>query len=572
MSQNRDPIRCAGRPSGGLFLLLLFGGLALAPVAPAVHSPVPDSLDSRTEVWTAFALGLQAEYDNEHKTALAHYRAAEKAGARDAELTTRIAACLMALRRHDDALAEAQRAVAEDSLQAEAHWILGTLAILRHEPERAVESFQRATDLQADVAKLNTLASLLERLGRYQEALAVVTRMTELSSMPGIQFRRARLLGQVGRDAEALEEYWVLVERDPGRHIAVEALQGLLARLEHHDEAIRLQQLLVESFPDDKKQRWFLIRLLVQEERWTEVEEEIGRYRARHPDDPLPLLQLGLVAYRRGENEQALAFFDQAWALEPEMHRVVRWRMRLRLAENMIDSANVSAQRLLRLRPEDTEAWRVNALCLAELGELDAALRALHAWGAAAAENPVPWVLITGIHRSEERLDQALVAIREAVRRAPEDQDILLEHASILELLGHIELAENILRSLIARDPEFARGLNFLGYMWVDHDMQLSRAEELIERAVELEPENPAFLDSMGWLWYKKGHLEKAEHWLQQSVEKGGRHPEIFVHLARVQIERGRTAEAEKTLRLGLVWEPEDPQLGELLEALDDQE
>ena len=102
--------------------------------------------------------------------------------------------------------------------------------------------------------------------------------------------------------------------------------------------------------------------------------------------------------------------------------------------------------------------------------------------------------------------------------------------------------------------------------------MRIGEAQRLIVRAVELEPENPAFLDSLGWLWYKKGDLEKAEHWLQAAVEKGGRHPEIFGHLARVQIERGRIAEAEGTLRLGLTWDPDDVELGRLLETLEDRE
>jgi tetratricopeptide (TPR) repeat protein len=550
-----------------LALLLLVGALAV-PGAAAVHVPVPDSLGPRTEVWTEFALGLQAELDGDYKTALAHYRAAEEAGARDAELATRLAACLLELRRFDAALAAAQRAVGDDSLQAEAHWILGALAVLRREPETAIRSFRRSVAIQPDIAKLSTLAGMLERTERYEEALEVITQMTELSAMPRIRLRRARLLEQLGRDEEALEAYWKLVEQDPGLEDAVAALQAITARLERHAEALRLQRLLVEHFPDDKKQRWSLIRLLVQEERWPDAEVEIGRYRERFPRDPLPLLQLGLVAYRRGENERALALFDEAWALGPDNPRIIRWRMRLRLAENQIDSARVSAQRLLRLRPDDAEAWRVSALALAELGAFDAALRALHAWAAAAPESAVPWMLTSGIQRSEGRLDEALTAIEEAVRRAPEDLDIRLEQAAILELLGDNERAENILRPIVAAAPDFARGLNFLGYLWVDQGVRLDEAQPLIERAVELEPENPAFLDSLGWLWYKKGDLAQAEQWLQRAVERGGRHPEIFAHLARVQIERGRLAEAEETLRLGLAWEPQDAALQEMLEEL----
>jgi len=575
------------RPLGRSTLFLAFacaapGVLAGLAAAEELPSNLPATLDGagienvaadsllapRIRAWTAFGLGLQAEFDLNFKQALRHYQEAESLGSADPQFLVRKASCLLELRRFDSALLEARRALAADSTLSEAHWIAGASEAGMERYEAAIGPLEAAVRLQPDVRALNMLVNVLERLDRYEDALEPLNRLIGLAESSTLLYRRAQILERIGRLAEAAEDQWRIVEENPARMASVESLRRILTALERRDDLYRLQHLLIDYYPDQAEHRWELIRLLVEDERWDEAEAELLEFRERHPDDPSAAMQLGLVAYRKGETARGLGLFDEAWALAPDAPRVIRWRMRLMLAEGMLDSAIVNAERLVELIPQDAEGWRVLALGRAEMNDLDGALRALEQWAGIEKESPDPWLLMASIQRTRGQRDEALRCAREAFSRAPEEPDVLLEYASSLEETGRSREAEAMLLPLIEADSADARALNFVGYLWADHGERLDEAERLIRRALADDPDNPAFLDSMGWLWYKRGDLDQAEEWLQKAVDRGGRHPEIFEHLARVQIEKSRNREAAETLRRGIALTPESRELREMLDSL----
>jgi Flp pilus assembly protein TadD len=159
--------------------------------------------------------------------------------------------------------------------------------------------------------------------------------------------------------------------------------------------------------------------------------------------------------------------------------------------------------------------------------------------------------------------------MRAAIARAPDDIELGLQCAADLELAGEAQAAEELLAELYRQAPEHPDVLNSYGYLLVERNKELDRAERLIAGALAQEPENPAFLDSMGWLCYKRGDLRTAAEWLRRAIERGGRHPEIYEHLARVQIDQGDRGEAARTLRRGLAVAPESSILLEMIELLD---
>ena len=86
-----------------------------------------------------------------------------------------------------------------------------------------------------------------------------------------------------------------------------------------------------------------------------------------------------------------------------------------------------------------------------------------------------------------------------------------------------------LFQSLLEGDPDDAASANYLGYMWADHGRNLAEALQLISRAVAVDPENPAYLDSLGWVHYRLGDLQQAEYWLQRAVGFGGGDGTILV-------------------------------------------
>ena len=129
----------------------------------------------------------------------------------------------------------------------------------------------------------------------------------------------------------------------------------------------------------------------------------------------------------------------------------------------------------------------------------------------------------------------------------PASTALLYGRAMAAVQVDQIDLAEQDLRAIIQRDNQNAIALNALGYTLSDRTDRQQEAYRLIERALALEPENPAILDSMGWVLFKLGQPEQALGYLQRAAE-GDFHPEIVSHLIEVLWALGREEEARQWL------------------------
>ena len=149
-----------------------------------------------------------------------------------------------------------------------------------------------------------------------------------------------------------------------------------------------------------------------------------------------------------------------------------------------------------------------------------------------------------------------------AIERIGEERDLLFIRAAALERLGQVEESEELFRRLVDDEPADANAANYLGYMWADREVHLDEALVLIARAVTLDPENSAYLDSLGWVHYRLGDFEQAEHWLRRAADLGGDVGDgtIYCHLGEVLLINGRPDEGRRYLLLGLDMGCEDPE------------
>jgi Flp pilus assembly protein TadD len=555
----------------GLLGLLVSAGAARVALGQDERLPapiaVPDSAQARGAALADFSLGVVEERNGRFQEALELYERVLAFDPSDPEVRTRVAACLLELRRADEALAMARSVTAADSTQAEALRIEGLILVRLGRDTEALTPLTRASRIGSSTRTLDLLAAVLERLDRNEELLEVLGRLTRINP-DAYEMRRLATLERLGRDEEAIRGYREILV-DPTREDAAAALIALLARLDRLDEIVDLQQARIAALADNRALRRELVGTLIQAGRFAEAEAQIDTLRALDPQDPIALLQLGLVDYRRGDERAGLRHIDEAWRMAPDSPPIVRWRMRLQVAQEMPDSALASAKHLRDLRPTDPEPMRVMALVYLSKGLRDDARGALTAWAGLSEADPEPLMMLAGIDRAAHAYEPALAAIREAIARAPADTSIVLEFAACLDEAGRTDEAERVVRPLLAARPDDPVILNFYGYLLVERGGDLDEAERLIRRALDAQPDNPAILDSMGWLWYKKGRLSDAETWLRRSLDRGGRHAEIFGHLARVQIEMGKPSDAKKTLRRGLTEAPADSGLLDLQHQLE---
>ncbi|HEX4855173.1 MAG TPA: tetratricopeptide repeat protein, partial [Limnobacter sp.] len=140
---------------------------------------------------------------------------------------------------------------------------------------------------------------------------------------------------------------------------------------------------------------------------------------------------------------------------------------------------------------------------------------------------------------------EAITELEQALVRHPDQPDLLYERAMVAERQDDLPRVEQYLKRLIAVKPDNPHGYNALGYTWAENNIHLDQALELIKKAVELAPNDPFILDSLGWVHYRLGQFSMAEATLKKAFELR-QDEEIGLHLLEVLVNSGKKEEARQ--------------------------
>ena len=164
---------------------------------------------------------------------------------------------------------------------------------------------------------------------------------------------------------------------------------------------------------------------------------------------------------------------------------------------------------------------------------------------------------------------QAIDTFNKAEEFGSKKRDILYARALSYDRMGNVAQAEKDLREVVALDPKDADALNALGYMLAVSTTRYQDAYDLIKQALDLRPDSPAVMDSMGWIMFKKGDAKGAEEWLVKAYDKMP-DPEIAAHLIEVLSVNGKRNEARKLFKEMIAKYPDDKQLADVKQRVAD--
>jgi tetratricopeptide (TPR) repeat protein len=178
-------------------------------------------------------------------------------------------------------------------------------------------------------------------------------------------------------------------------------------------------------------------------------------------------------------------------------------------------------------------------------------------------------VLITEAQllRDANQPREAYELLGKALKAQPEQPELLYDQAITAEKLERFDVLESSLRKLIRIKPDYAHAYNALGYSFADRNLRLPEARKLIERALELSPEDYYIIDSMGWVLYRMGDLQAAAEHLRRAYA-GRPDAEIGAHLGEVLWQMGERAEAQRVWQEALKSHPENETLQKTVKRL----
>ncbi|MCZ7600176.1 MAG: tetratricopeptide repeat protein [Gammaproteobacteria bacterium] len=208
---------------------------------------------------------------------------------------------------------------------------------------------------------------------------------------------------------------------------------------------------------------------------------------------------------------------------------------------------------------------------LRDRGDHEAALDHLASLVPVSREEEVDLLLTREqVLREMGRPEEAIELIDGALGEVPDDPDLLYSRGLLAAELSRLDLHEKDMRRVIELDPNNAHAYNALGYTLADQTERYEEAPELITRALELAPDDPFILDSMGWVQYRLGDLDQAEQYLRRALDLRT-DAEIAAHLGEVLWAAGIRDEARRLWDEALRIDPDNRTLLRTLERFTGQ-
>ena len=345
----------------------------------------------------------------------------------------------------------------------------------------------------------------------------------------------------------------------------------MLAQVTEGDEAVmRLLDGFLQKYPEAREVRAAQARVLVNRKEYPRARQEFERLLKDQPDNAAHLYALGILATQMNDAPGAEGYFTrfvEVLGRNPEDERDPSRALLIlsQLAEERGDVAG--ALQWLDKVPEGTDPQTLfntqlrRAQLVAKQGDLDGARRLLT--GLKPSE-PARQAQIAAAEaqllRDANQLQEAYVLMEAATKRFPKNPDLLYDFALLAEKLGRVDVMEAQLREVMTQAPENHHAYNALGYSLAERNERLQEAYGLVAKALEMAPDDPFIMDSMGWVHYRMGNLAEAERFLRRAYTLR-RDPEIAVHLGEVLWQKGEKTAAQQLWREARAKDPDNDTL-----------
>lgn len=404
------------------------------------------------------------------------------------------------------------------------------------------------------------LVDIYSRSGEWQRAAEVLQPMVDAEPL-NVELRRqqAFYLLRAGESERARSALKALVEADPSDERSMFYLGQALNDLDQHDEAETIYRRLLEKSPSDPD---LLANLGITQlglRRFDDAEKTFRALLAVEavPDNfaTLAQTQLGYIALQRRDYDAAIAAARPAFVFNDNPNTqaisiaLEAWRKQKKYTD-----AIEALRPLVEKYPADAFLNARYVEMLTRIGDSATAqkIAATQAkLGTRHVVNIAEALIQAGRHAD------AIQYVSGALKSKPDDIDLLFELGSAYERAGDHAAAEKTFLRLLEKDPDHAATLNYLGYMWADNNRNLERAAEMLTRAVSQEPRNGAYIDSLGWVYYRQGKLDLAEKYLSDAVRLLPRDATVHEHLADVLASRGKIEKALEIYRMALSFDPD---------------
>jgi tetratricopeptide (TPR) repeat protein len=411
--------------------------------------------------------------------------------------------------------------------------LLGMLAYAysqTHDFDNAVSTYEKALAQDPENQELRrAYAEALMGGGKTAEARAELQKILKAEPENGATYLRlAQLDRQEGRFDEARQE--------------LERARTLL----RDNPEVAYQQALLEDVVGNQDKAIQLLQGLVKQ-----AERPEGQYTAAEANNRAIFLErLGMVYRSQEKFDQALEAFRQVSGLgKAQAARGAQLIVDTLRQNRQLPKALEEAEAAVQKYPDERPLRILRAYVLGELGRVEEATQQLQAFLNNTPADREIYLSIAQVYSQAKRYTEAEAAVRKAMALTPKPGDqeyALFMLGSIFERQKKYDLAEEQFKKVLAVDPLNAPAANYLGYMLADRGIRLEESLKYIQKALQLDPNNGAYLDSLGWAYFKMSRYDLAEAPLAKAARLITNDPTIHEHLGHLYLQMGKRTLAQE--------------------------
>ena len=415
--------------------------------------------------------------------------------------------------------------------------------------------------LSKEETRANGFLYLPSLLANQKDKTEVLNAVTEFAKpypkLPEAHFAIAQAAWLADKPEVAKKSLEEANKLRPGWEVAAQ-MQGQMLVKESPDKAIAYFQDFLKKYPNANDVRMANAKLLVSQKRFAEAKPEFAKLVETSNGSPEISAVVGILSLESNDYLMADKYFQQAISREfkdpDQLHLYLG-----RSAERQKDDAKaLTWYNKIQAGDHFLEGRLLAANVLVRTKNVDAAIKMLDDVPDLTQEQQILVLqseanLLSQAKRNQESFDM----LQKAQQTWPDAIEITYDYAMAAERVGKLDVMESELRKVIQKKPDFAAAYNALGYSFADRNIKLVEAKNLIETALKLQPDDHYMLDSLGWVQYRMGNLDKAAETLRKAYAFQA-DPEIAAHLGEVLWKQGQQEEAKKIWASALKEHPEN--------------
>jgi tetratricopeptide (TPR) repeat protein len=425
--------------------------------------------------------------------------------------------------------------------------------------DKAIEKLKAATDKSPNERSLMILAKAYEDQKDYKNAADALRKALEL------QPENDRLARSMAEDLlfsdqldEALKIYQDLATRSPkdiliplrmaeiyrGKHDFANAHKAIDMAKKIDPDGLEARQEEVRVYQDEGKldQAIAGLKSILDDTAHKVYSKEDAQQRAGWCEE------LGVLNQLAGHFPEAIEAFKQMSVVKDSGPTIAYETIETYRAAKDLASAQREADADLKKFPDEYQVVRAHADVLSDQGKLDDAIKELRGLLNGPRDRDT-LIALTEIYEKGKRYDEAAQTVDEAEKLSTSDEqkaDVYFMRGALLERQKKYDASEEAFRKSLVLNPQDDGAMNYLGYMMADRNVRLDEAYQLIQKAVDMKPDNGAYLDSLGWVYFRQGKLTEAEDSLMKAIARPdtGQDPTVHEHLGEVYYKLGKTKDA----------------------------